>query len=91
LRIDKAGILWYNIITVKELIKMKVYVLLDTVSSEVVGVYSNEYGAINGIRYVLRNSKEFLEDFEKDYKLYGKSCITMYGFEITEETVNKNL
>lgn len=68
---------------------MKVYVLLDTVSSEAIGVYNSECGAISGICYVLRNSKEFLEDFEKDYKAYGKSCIIMYGFEITEETVNK--
>ena len=68
---------------------MKVYILFDTVVSEVVGVYSGEREAIKGIYYQLRNSKEFLEDFKKDYKLYGKSCVTMYGFDIQEMKVNE--
>lgn len=70
---------------------MKVYILFDTVINEVVGIYSSENRAINGIRYQLRNSGEFLENFEKDYKLHGKSCVTMYGFEIIEMKMNEEV
>lgn len=70
---------------------MKVYVLFDTVTREVIGVYSDECHTINSIRYQLSNSEELLEDFEKDYQLYGKSCVTMYGYDIIEMKMNEEV
>jgi hypothetical protein len=60
---------------------MGIYILIDTVTREFVNAFSDELDAINYIRYALKNTV-FAEDFEKDYKLYGKNCITMYGYAI---------
>lgn len=70
---------------------MEVYVVLDTVTMEIVGVYTEKYGAINHIKYELNKTPELREDFDKDLELYGESCITMYGYAIEKWEVFEDI